>query len=139
MAGGLSKADFDVLWARSEIGFYASGATVQCRVQFLDDLAAFVKEMHIDAAILAACRTESFQILGIVENGRFRLPWRFDLAALAPSGSRDRPLSIAVHRAPGQPRGCRPRSGRGEDEHSLQIPGHRHQTPFAANFIEPAQ
>jgi hypothetical protein len=34
--------------------------------------------------VLAACRTESFQILGIVENGRFRLPWRFDLAALAP-------------------------------------------------------
>jgi hypothetical protein len=33
---------------------------------------------------LAACRTESFQILGIVENGRFRLPCRFDLAALAP-------------------------------------------------------
>ena len=33
---------------------------------------------------LAACRTESFHILGIVENGRFRLPWRFDLAALAP-------------------------------------------------------
>ena len=34
--------------------------------------------------ILAACRTELFHILGIVENGRFRLPWRFDLAALAP-------------------------------------------------------
>jgi hypothetical protein len=33
---------------------------------------------------LAACRTESFHNLGIVENGRFRLPWRFDLAALAP-------------------------------------------------------
>ena len=33
---------------------------------------------------LAACRTELFHILGIVENGRFRLPWRFDLAALAP-------------------------------------------------------
>jgi len=38
----------------------------------------------IMSAVLAACRTESFQILGIVENGRFRLPWRFDLAALAP-------------------------------------------------------
>ena len=37
-----------------------------------------------DIAVLAACRTQSFQILGIVENGRFRLPWRFDLAAVAP-------------------------------------------------------
>ena len=53
---------------------------------------------------LAACRTESFHILGIVENGRFRLPWRFDLAALAPVDPANRPLSIAVHRAPGLPR-----------------------------------
>ena len=85
--------------------------------------------------VLAACRTESFHILGIVENGRFRLPWRFDLAALAPVDPATGLylwLSIVL-------RGCRPRSGRGEDEHSLQIPGHRHQTPFAANFIEPAQ
>ena len=55
-------------------------------------------------ARLAACRTESFHILGIVENGRFRLPWRFDLAALAPVDPANRPLSIAVHRAPGLPR-----------------------------------
>src|SRR6202521_1139404 len=81
---------------------------------------------------LAACRTESFHILGIVENGRFRLPWRFDLAALAPVDPANRPLSIAVHRAPGLPR---PRQAGGEDEHSLQIPGHRHQTPFAAHFL----
>src|SRR5271163_2948107 len=53
---------------------------------------------------LAACRTESFHILGIVENGRFRLPWRFDLAALAPVDPANRPLSMAVHRAPGLPR-----------------------------------
>ena len=38
------KLNFDVLWARSEIGFYPSGTTVQCRVQFLDDLAAVAKE-----------------------------------------------------------------------------------------------
>ena len=53
---------------------------------------------------LAACRTKSFHILGIVENGRFRLPWRFDLAALAPVDPANRPLSMAVHRAPGLPR-----------------------------------
>ena len=39
---------------------------------------------HLKSLGLAACRTELFHILGIVENGRFRLPWRFDLAALAP-------------------------------------------------------
>src|SRR5271168_4613441 len=42
--------------------------------------------------------------------------------------------------------GCLPRlgrapppSGRGEDEHSLQIPRHGHEAPLAAHFIEPAQ
>ena len=59
---------------------------------------------YLLAALLAACRTESFHNLGIVENGRFRLPWRFDLAALAPVDPANRPLSIAVHRAPGLPR-----------------------------------
>jgi NADP-dependent 3-hydroxy acid dehydrogenase YdfG len=62
----------------------------------------FAAKAAMDA--LAACRTESFHILGIVENGRFRLPWRFDLAALAPVDPANRPLSIAVHRAPGLPR-----------------------------------
>ena len=37
------------------------------------------------------------------------------------------------------PEGAPAPSGGGEDEHSLQIPGHRHQTPLAANFIEPTQ
>src|SRR6202161_1902928 len=33
----------------------------------------------------------------------------------------------------------RPLSGRGEDEHSLQVPRHGHQTPLAAHFLQPAQ
>src|SRR5271169_975067 len=33
----------------------------------------------------------------------------------------------------------RPLSGGGEDEHSLQVPRHGHQTPFAAHFLQPAQ
>ena len=33
----------------------------------------------------------------------------------------------------------RPLSGKGEDEHSLQVPRHGHQTPLAAHFPEPAQ
>ena len=49
----------------------------------------------------------------------FELPRRSDLAALAATGLYLW-LSIVL-------RGCRPASGRGEDEHSLQIPGHRHQ------------
>ena len=67
----------------------------------------------------------------VVRNMPFGLPRRSDLAALAATGLYLW-LSIAL-------RGCPPPSGGGEDEHSLQIPGHRHQTPFAANFIEPAQ
>src|ERR1700674_346885 len=93
---------------------------------------SLARELRAELGNLAACRTESFHILGIVENGRFRLPWRFDLAALAPVDPANRPLSMAVHRAPGLPR---PLSGGGEDEHSLQIPGHRHQTPLAAHFL----
>ena len=71
------------------------------------ELALYVmaaKGLDTGDKVLAACRTESFHILGIVENGRFRLPWRFDLAALAPVDPANRPLSIAVHRAPGLPR-----------------------------------
>src|SRR5277367_3308798 len=33
----------------------------------------------------------------------------------------------------------RPLSAGGEDEHSLQVPRHGHQTPFAAHFLQPAQ
>src|ERR1700679_3049585 len=33
----------------------------------------------------------------------------------------------------------RPLSGRGEDEHSLQVPRHGLQTPLAAHFLQPAQ
>src|SRR5271155_825999 len=33
----------------------------------------------------------------------------------------------------------RPLSGRGEDEHSLQVPRHGDQSPLAAHFLQPAQ
>jgi hypothetical protein len=87
---------------------------------------------------LAACRTEPFRDW---VSGVFGHVCRAEYAVRAPSAlrfsraCRDGPLSVAVNCAPGLPA----QSGRGEDEHSLQIPGHRHQTPFAANFIEPAQ
>src|SRR5271163_2786992 len=45
-------------------------------------------------------------------------------------------LFIPIYRATGAPR---PLSGRGEDEHSLQVPRHGHQAPLAAHFLQPAQ
>ena len=45
----------------------------------------------------------------------------------------------SIYSCPSRSGAAPPSSGGGEDEHSLQIPGHRHQTPLAAHFLQPAQ